>query len=107
MRDGSRRYAVPSLMRITEALDAIADADVRWRCRNWLALAQCYDETGVGDKAAAAMVKALDGAKQSVGSDAAALLEETRRVNVHIARRDPSKALSAAKDEAKAALRSR
>lgn len=107
LKDGSRKLAVPSLTRITEALDAAADPDVRWRCRNWLTLALCQDEAGVGDKATAAITKALELAKQSAGPDAPALLEETRRANVHIARRDPAKALPAAKDEAKAALRSK
>ena len=107
LKDGSRKYAIPSLLRTVEALDAVNDPDTRWRCRNWLTLALCYDEAGPADKAAPAMAKALELAKQSAGKDAAALLEEVRRMNVHVARRDPAKALPAAKDEAKAALRSR
>lgn len=53
------------------------------------------------------MAKALELSKASSGGDAASLLEETRRVNAHIARKDTAKALPAAKEEAKAALRSR
>jgi hypothetical protein len=107
LKDGSRKLAVPSLSKIVEVLDGSSEPDVRWRSRNWLALAQCYDEAGTADKAAVAIAKALDLAKQSAGPDAAALLEETRRMNVHIARKDPTKALLTAKEEAKALLRSR
>lgn len=107
LKDGSRKLAVPSLSKVVEVLDGLNEPDVRWRSRNWLALAQCYDEAGIADKASSAIAKALELAKQSVGPDAPALLEETRRINVHIARKDPAKALPGAKDEAKALLRSR
>lgn len=39
LKEGSRKLAIPSLTRICEALDAAADADTKWRARNWLALA--------------------------------------------------------------------
>ncbi len=44
---------------------------------------------------------------QVTDADAPALLEETRRVNVHLSRHDAAKALPAAKEESKGALRSR
>ncbi len=64
LRPGARKFAIASLTRVVEALDAAADPDVRWRCRNTLALALCHDEAKATDKASALVAAALNLAKQ-------------------------------------------
>ena len=93
MREGSRREAIPSLTRISDALAKADDPDVRWRARQLVALAVCTAEAGDLDKAGVLATQAQDLLLSKLGALAAAapatpdyaLVEEAVRLRVHLA----------------------
>ena len=107
LRPDCRRFAVASFTRVVEALEAANDPNLRWRCQNALTLALCHDECKTTDKALASITMALAHAKAVTDGNAAALLEEVRKLNIYLSRHDVAKTLPAAKDEAKGAARSK
>ena len=83
-----RKAPLPPLpyCQVVAALDTIGDADSRWRSRNLLTLALCYDEVGQADKAAPLLTTALTLAKEVQADTAAKNVEEVRCVSIHVAR---------------------
>ena len=93
LREGSKREAIASFVRITDALTKVDDSDVRWRARNLLALSTCHAEAGDLDKATTIATQAQDILLQRLGASAAgapgspdyALIEEAYRLRIHYA----------------------
>ena len=105
LKDGARTLAIPTLERTVAALATVDDADIGWRSRNELALAQAHDEAGAADKAAAHMTQALQLASKAQLPDAPQIVEEAQRAAVHVARLGgpASKLADSARAESKSA----
>lgn len=93
LREGSKREASASFIRITDALAKVDDPDVRWRARNLMALSTCHAEAGDFDKATSIATQAQDLLLQRLGAAATgspgtsdyALIEEAYRLRIHFA----------------------
>jgi len=93
LREGSKREAIASFVRITDTLAKVDDPDVRWRARNLMALSTCHAEAGDLDKAVTIATQAQDILLQRLGAAAAgapgtsdyALIEEAYRLRIHFA----------------------
>jgi hypothetical protein len=102
-RPGSRQYVLGGVRRIVDALEATDDADKEWRAKMILILVECMDEAGEVE-AATPYVELL--IQHAAVSGNPGLMEEARRIQVHLARHghgDAAKLMSSAREEAAAA----
>ena len=60
LREGGGRYAAPSMAKVSDALEALDDADLPWRITFLVALSQAEDDAGNANAAAGRLLKAVE-----------------------------------------------
>ena len=94
LREGVMQFAIPSMSKIVQALEDTSDEDTEWRTKYHMLLSRCYDDAKDMQNATLHAKKALEllQASEEKSPEFSSLLENVKRLHIHMARNDSSAA---------------